>query len=158
MLQMPAGFLGTRADLLVDIGVLSIVAVVPVLIYSWRLARAERWALHKRVQIVTFVALAIVVGLFEWDIRQSGGIFAMTAASQYAGTLTLDFWIWIHTIFAMAASLLWLILVIVSVVKFPNPPLPAAFRSHRYWGRLGMSLMLGAGLTAIPMYIYGFFY
>jgi hypothetical protein len=155
---MPAGFLGTRADFLVDIGVLSIVAVVPILIYSWRLARQQRWILHKRVQIVTFVVLALVVALFEWDISQAGGIFAMTAASRYAGTATLNFWIWTHTAFAISSSLIWLGLVIVSLVKFPAPPVPEAFRSHRHWGRLGMILMLGSGLTAIPMYIYGFVY
>jgi uncharacterized membrane protein YozB (DUF420 family) len=155
---MPAGILGTRADLLVDVGVLSIVAVVPILLYSWRLARHKRWSLHKRVQVVTFVVLALVVGLFEWDIRQAGGIFVMTAASRYAGTATLDFWIWCHTGFAISSSLLWLGLVIVSLIKFPVPPIPVAFRSHRYWGRLGMLLMLGSGLTAIPMYIYGFVY
>ena len=156
--EMPAGFLGTRADLLVDIGMLSIVAVVPVLIYSWRLARQRRWILHKRVQLITFIVLAIVVALFEWDISQSGGIFAMTAASRYAGTFTLNFWIWSHTLLAISSSLVWLLLVVVSVVKFPTPPVPEAFRSHRYWGRLGMILMLGSGLTAIPMYVYGFYY
>ncbi len=155
---MPAGFLGTRADLLVDTGVLSIVAVVPVLIYSWRLARQQRWSLHKRVQIVTFVVLALVVALFEWDIRQSGGIFAMTAASRYAGTVTLEFWIWSHTALAISSSLVWLGLVLVSLLRFPTPPVPKAFPSHRYWGRCGMTLMLGSGLTAIPMYVYGFMY
>ena len=158
MIQMPAGFLGTRADLLVDASVVSIVAIVPILIYSWRLARQQRWPLHKRVQIITFVVLAIVVGLFEWDIKQSGGIFAMTAASQYAGTLTLNFWIWSHTLFAIGASVVWLGLVAASLLKFPNPPVPEAFRSHRYWGRAGMLLMLSAGVTAVPMYIYGFVY
>lgn len=158
MIQMPAGFLGTRADLLVDASVVSIVAIVPILIYSWRLARQQRWALHKRVQIITFVVLAAVVGLFEWDISQSGGIFAMTAASTYAGTFTLNFWIWTHTVFAIGASIVWLGLVIVSLVKFPSPPIPEAFRTHRYWGRSGMILMLGAGVTAVPMYIYGFVY
>ncbi len=33
------GFLGTRADLLMDIVVVALIAVVPIVLYNWRLAR-----------------------------------------------------------------------------------------------------------------------
>ncbi len=38
----PPGFLGTRADMLMDIVVLSFIVILPVLIRSWHLARHKR--------------------------------------------------------------------------------------------------------------------
>jgi hypothetical protein len=150
-------FLGQRGDALIDIGMLSIVAVVPVLVWSWALARQKRWVIHKKVQITTAIVLGVVVLLFEIDLTKSGGVFAITATSPYAGTSLLNGWIYIHTTFAISATVIWVLLVIASLIRFPNPPVPAAFPAHRYFGRLGMVAMLGAGLTAIPMYYYGFY-
>jgi hypothetical protein len=50
------------------------------------------------------------------------------------------------------------LLVGASLIKFPSPPEPKYFTTHRYFGRLAMILMLGSGATAIPMYIYGFIF
>lgn len=155
-LMFGESFLGQRGDALIDIGMLSIVAVVPVLIWSWILARDRSWVMHKRVQLTTAIVLGIVVLLFEMDLSQKGGVFAITATSPYAGSGVLNFWIWTHTAFAISSTIVWLLLVIASLIKFPSPPLPAAFPTHRYFGRLGMMLMLGSGVTAIPMYYYGF--
>lgn len=150
-------FLGQRGDALIDIGMLSIVAVVPILLWSWSQARRKAWVIHKQAQLATAIVLGIVVMLFEIDLNQQGGVFAVTATSPYAGTALLDGWIWVHTGFAISSTVVWLLLVVASLVKFPNPPVPAAFPAHRYFGRLGMVLMLGSGVTAIPMYYYGFY-
>lgn len=149
-------FLGRRGDALIDIGILSIVIVAPALLWSWGLARRGALVLHKRTQLTLGIVLGVVVLLFELDLRSRGGIFAVVEGSAYAGTALLNFWIWIHTIFAIAATLIWLTLIIASLVKFPSPPVPAAFPTHKYFGRAGMVTMLGAGITAIPMYYYGF--
>lgn len=150
-------FLGQRGDALIDIGTLSIVVVAPILIWSWALARNRSWTQHKRVQLVTATVLGIVVLLFEIDLSRIGGVFAVTSTSPYAGTALLNFWIWFHTAFAISSTIVWLLLIVASLIKFPSPPVPAAFPTHRYFGRLGMILMLGSGLTAIPMYYYGFY-
>lgn len=149
-------FLGARGDALIDIGMLSIVLVAPALVWSWARARGGQWQLHKRVQLTLALVLGVVVLLFEMDINSKGGLFAVTKGSAYEGTATLAFWVWIHFAFAISATVIWLFLVIASLVKFPSPPLPAAFPTHKYFGRAGMIAMLGAGVTAIPMYIYGF--
>jgi uncharacterized membrane protein YozB (DUF420 family) len=154
--MFPTGFLGTRADLFIDIGTVSLVVVVPLLIWSWRLARTKQWTLHKRVQLTMGAVLGIVVIIFEWDLSAQGGIMKLAEASSYAGTFTLKFWLYFHTLFAIASSVVWLLLISLSLLKFPKPPDPRAFRTHRYWGRLGMICMLVAGLTSVPMYIYVF--
>ncbi|MBL8201237.1 MAG: DUF420 domain-containing protein [Chromatiales bacterium] len=149
-------FLGARGDALIDVGILSIVAVVPILLWSWGLARKKQWTLHKRVQLATAALLGIVVLLFEIDLSRMGGIFAVTAGSSYAGTGTLNAWIWTHTAFAISSTIAWVLLVAASLIRFPSPPEPKYFASHRYFGRLAMILMLGSGATAVPMYVYGF--
>ena len=112
-------FLGARGDALIDIGILSIVAVVPILLWSWGLARKKQWTLHKRVQLATAALLGIVVLLFEIDLNQMGGIFAVTAESSYAGTATLNFWIWIHTAFAISSTIVWVLLL--SLIHISGP-------------------------------------
>lgn len=149
-------FLGQRGDGLIDIGIVSIVVVAPLLIWSWTLARRAALRLHKRTQLTLGAVLGVVVLLFELDLRSRGGIFAVVEGSAFAGTAVLNFWIWAHTIFAIGATLIWAALIVVSLLKFPPTPDPAAFPTHRYFGRAGMIAMLGAGITAIPMYYYGF--
>jgi uncharacterized membrane protein YozB (DUF420 family) len=140
-----------------DIVILALVAVVPIVFYNWRLARTGRYPLHKTMQISLAVLLGAVVGLFEFNLRLQGGIFEATAASSYAGTGTLNFWIYFHTFFAITTIFIWIGLIVVSLRRFPNPPVPGAFSGkHRFWGRIGMIWMLVTGVTSIPVYIYGF--
>ncbi|MDW8260873.1 MAG: DUF420 domain-containing protein [Gammaproteobacteria bacterium] len=135
----------------------SFVIIVPILAFSWLQARRGAYRLHKRVQITLLIVLGSAVGLFEYHLRTLGGIFAATAASAYAGTTTLNFWIWFHTVCAIATTVLWLTLALVSLRRFPKPPAPNDFsRRHRPWGRAGMILMALTGLTSIPVYLYGF--
>jgi hypothetical protein len=156
-MKMPPGFLGTRADILLDLVMLSLVIVVPVLIVSWVKVRAGHYTLHKGIQLTLLSVLAVAVGAFELNMRNLGGIFAATAASSYAGSFTLNFWIWFHTLLAITTSIVWIALALVSVRRFPRPPLPTEFSStHRFWGRLGMVVMALTGLTSIPLYVYGF--
>jgi hypothetical protein len=154
---MPNGFLGTRADLLLDLVIASLVLVVPVLAYSWAQVRRGEYARHKLLQLSLFGVLAIAVLAFEIHLRQIGGIFAATAASSYAGTATLNGWIYVHTVFAIVMAFVWLLLVVGALVIFPRPPRPVKGSAvHRWMGRVGMLAALGAGLTAIPLYVYGF--
>jgi hypothetical protein len=158
----PPGFLGTRADVLIDIVMVSFAVILPTLIISWRYARNRaglpgQLTLHRNIQITLCVTLTIVVAIFEYDLSTSGGIFALTAGSAYEGTLILDVSVYTHTLLAVATSVVWLGLVVASWFKFPRPPEPNAFSDrHRFWGRLGMVTMMLTGLTAIPLYYFGF--
>jgi hypothetical protein len=97
------------------------------------------------------------VGLFGIDLKLSGGIFELTRQSSYAGTSLLNSLIYGHMLVAIGSAVVWVPLVIVSLRKFPNPPVTNAFGStHRLWGRTGMLLMMASGLSAIPLYYFGF--
>lgn len=155
--MFPQGFLGTRADLLMDIVIVALAAVVPIVLYNWSLARRGDYKKHKALQVGLALLLAVVVGLFEYNLRLQGGIFEATKASGYAGTATLDFWIYFHTFFAITTIVIWGGLIVLSLRKFPSPPSPGAFSAtHRRWGRLGMIWMLVTGVTSLPVYLYGF--
>lgn len=154
---MPAGFLGTRGDVLMDIVVLSFLVILPVLVISWRAARAAEYRRHRAIQISLALTLAVVVTLFEIDLKLSGGIFTLTRASSYAGTTLLNSLIYGHMLVAIGSALVWVPLVLVSLRKFSNPPVPNAFGpTHRVWGRVGMLLMMASGLSAVPLYYLGF--
>jgi putative membrane protein len=155
--MFPQGFLGTRADLLMDIVIVALVAVVPIVLYNWQLARSGNYPRHKALQIALATLLALVVGLFEYNLRLQGGIFVATAASSYAGTTTLNFWIYLHTFFAITTIVIWVALIAMSLRRFPKPPAPNSFSgTHRLWGRIGMVWMLVTGLTSLPVYVYGY--
>ena len=155
--MLPRGFLGTRGDILMDFVVLSFIVILPVLVVSWRAARAGRYAEHRAIQVTLVVLLAVTVGMFEVDLKLSGGIFALTSDSRYAGTALLGSLIYGHTAVAIGSVLVWLPVVIFSLRRFPNPPASNAFgATHRRWGRVGMLLMMASGASAIPLYYVGF--
>ena len=155
--MLPQGFLGTRGDILMDLVVLSFLVILPVLMISWRAARRGNYAQHRAIQISLVLVLAVAVGLFEVDLKLSGGIFELTRESSYAGTTLLNGLVYGHTLVAIGSTLVWVPLVIVSLRRFSNPPVSNAFGpTHRKWGRLGMLLMMASGLSAVPLYYLGF--
>jgi hypothetical protein len=156
--MFPPGFLGTRADVLIDIVMLSFAIILPLLMFSWHQARNRKnYQLHRNTQVILGVSLAIVVAIFEYDLSVSGGIFALTKGSIYEGTAILNGTIYVHTAFSVLTSFIWVGLIIASLVKFPSPPQPGPFsKSHRFWGRTGMVTMIMSGITAPPLYYFGF--
>jgi hypothetical protein len=155
--MLPAGFLGTRADILMDIVLLSFIVILPALCWSWWQVRSRQYTTHKRTQLTLAAILFVAVALFEADLKLSGGIFELTAESRYAGTTLLNSWIYGHTVVAILTSLIWVVLIILSLKRFPVPAAPGAFsKTHRFWGRAGMITMILTGLSAFPLYYYGF--
>ena len=155
--MLPAGFLGTRGDILMDIVMLSFIVILPLLVISWRYARCGEYVQHRAIQLTLALVLAVAVALFELDLKLSGGIFELTRESAYAGTTMLNSLIYGHTLVAIGSTVVWVPLVIISLRKFSTPPAPNAFSaSHRFWGRTGMLLMILSGSSALPLYYMGF--
>lgn len=155
--MLPQGFLGTRADILMDIVIVSLAAILPIIWFSWTRARRRRWGTHKKTQLALGITLAVVVSLFEADLRLSGGIFELTKQSAFHGTALLNASIWTHMAFSISTALIWLGLTIASVRKFDSPPRPGTFsRTHKLWGRIGMIDMVLTGITGIELYVVGF--
>ncbi len=148
---MPAGFLGTDADLLMDLLVTVVPGVLVVMGWSWVRARARDWTTHRNVQIVLTIVLTVAVTALEVHVATSGGIEALfgTPDPGPAVVAALN----IHLVFAFVAAFTWIGLVVVSLFGFSNPPVPGAFSArHRLVGRIGMVAMVGAAVTAVALY------
>jgi putative membrane protein len=155
--MLPSGFLGTRGDILMDLVILSFIIILPVLFFSWWQVRHAHYQTHKRTQLWLGGTLAVAVILFEIDIRMNGGTFALVAPSPYAEAWWLTAIIYVHLLIAVLTSLIWAGLIVMSLRRFDRPPAPGAFSAtHRLWGRAGMVAMTLTGLTAYPLYFFGF--
>ena len=156
-MNFPAGFLGTRADVLVDIVVVSQAVFIPLTVFSYLKVKALNYRLHRNIQVSMAAFLSVVVTIFEWDIRTSGGILKLAEGGRFSGTQFLKTSFAIHLFFSGVTSLVWLGLIALSVFKFANPPVPNSFSSvHRIFGRIGMLGMLLTAVTGIQIYCIGF--
>jgi hypothetical protein len=149
---------GARCDILMDIVVISMAIILPLLWYSYKKVKVDRnYKLHKNIQLTMFIILFVVVILFEYDMKQNGGIFAMVQGSAYEGTFFLNFMIYFHTFLSVTTSLIWILLVIASLIKFGKNPRPGKFsRTHRLWGKIGMWDMALTCITGLILYVIGF--
>jgi len=157
-MTFPDSFLGARCDALMDIVVLSFIFIIPTILYSYKLVKEKNnYKLHKNIQLYLGITLLIVVVIFEIDMKQQGGIFEMVKGSAYEGTSFLNGSIYFHTILSILTSLIWVILIPLSMFKFSKDPKPNDFSGkHRFWGRIGLVAMILTGLTGVQLYIFGF--
>lgn len=141
-----------------DVVVISMVIILPMLWYSMNKVKHERnYAVHKKIQLIMFIVLFFVVLVFEYDMVQHGGIFEMVKGSSYEGTFFLNFMIYFHTFLSITTSLIWIILIIFSLIRFDKNPRPNSFsKTHRFWGKIGVWDMALTCITGLILYIFGF--
>jgi uncharacterized membrane protein YozB (DUF420 family) len=159
-ITFPPSIFGARCDVLMDIVVVSMIIILPLLWYSFKKVKVERnYKLHKNIQLIMFIILFFVVLLFEYDMKQNGGIFEMVKGSSYEGTFFLNFMIYFHTLLSITTSLIWIILIVASLVKFGNNPHPGKFsKTHKLWGKIGMWDMALTCITGLILYLFGFLF
>jgi hypothetical protein len=156
------GFLGTRASLMVDVVVVAMAVVLPVM--GWSIAQAKfrgRYLLHKRVQLVLAAALLVAVTAFEIDIQYFSKWRERAADSRYfadawnAGAVNWS--LNIHLVFAVSTAVLWVLVVVQALRKFPNPPAPCAYSpTHIFWARLAAIDMVLTTITGWVFYVLAF--
>ena len=148
------GFLGTRASFMLDVVFLAMFVVVPVLGWSiWLVRYRQRYALHKRVQLVLAAVLLIAVTAFEVDMRflskWEERAVRPPATAPSGGVYTA---LYVHLCFAVTTALLWIWVVVAAVRRFPKPPAPAEHsRQHIILARLAAIDML---LTAVTGWVF----
>jgi hypothetical protein len=67
------------------------------MVFGKKLRRDRQYKVYKNIQLSMFIILFFVVLLFEYDMKQHGGIFEMVKGSSYEGTFFLNFMIYFHT-------------------------------------------------------------
>jgi uncharacterized membrane protein YozB (DUF420 family) len=155
--MFPQGFFGTRADLLFDLVITSLFLIVPLLVYSWRMAGKGQYQIHRNIQMALTLVLTAVLVVFEMNLRSKGGIFEMTQGSRFAGTSVLSLSIYGHMLLAFSTATIWLLLVATALRKFPASSKPGRFQNfHRFWGRFALITMIFTGISAVELYVVGF--
>jgi uncharacterized membrane protein YozB (DUF420 family) len=155
------GFLGTRASLMLDVVLVAMLVVVPVMALSiWLVRFRRRFQLHKTIQIATAVVLFVVVAAFELEMRTSGWV-ERAAGSPYwvdgKWNDWIDYSLTVHLLFAIPTPLLWAVVIVQAVRRFPRPPAPNAYSArHVRLARLAAVSMLMTAVTGWLFYWLAF--
>jgi putative membrane protein len=155
------GFLGFDASFMLDVVVVALVLLVPVQIWSIRLARAGRYPLHKTVQLSLAAVLLVAVAAFEVDLQLlHGGWENVVNKDPDSPRLTGDdLWLvrrvlWVHLVFAVSTPVLWAATIVLALKRMPVPPAPCPHSPlHR---KLGWVSVIDLVLTAITGMLFYF--
>jgi putative membrane protein len=152
------GFLGTRASFMLDAVCTGMIVVMLALIWSIRQARVHRnFQLHKRAQLALAVLLAIVITAFEVDIRVNGWQHRAAGSVDGEPSQAVYTALAIHLFFALTTVLLWIVVIVRGLRRFPHPPAPnehSAF--HRRFGWIAAIDMLLTTVTGWVFYVLAF--
>ena len=146
-----------RGSLMLDVVFVALFAVVPLLLASVYLVKfLQRFALHKRLQVVMAAVLLVAVVLFEIDIRINGWEHRAEPSPYFdpanKWTCPAGLALLIHLSFAVPTLLLWIAVVVQALRKFSDPPLPGA---HSRWhARYGMLAAAGMVMTAVTGWVF----
>lgn len=159
---MGDGFLGYKASLMLDVVVCALVLVVPTLVFSLYAVKIRRnYRLHRSLQVALGVVLLIVVGLFEVDMRLSGGIDGILAKrtrplspDERSAFNTL---LYVHLFFAISTVVLWAVTLTLALKHMPAPPGPCDHsRLHKRLGWLSAADITMTSITGLLVYYSGF--
>ena len=155
-MNIPRGFLGSRADLVMDV-VLVVILLNPILMFlSFRKVRELKYKLHRDIQRILLLVSLVGVFLFELDIRLSGGERAFLKESSYVDSSFFRDLLIFHISIAVISYLAWIALVVISSNKF-NFSLPGSFSiNHKFYGKLIFKGMVITALTGATLYILAF--
>jgi uncharacterized membrane protein YozB (DUF420 family) len=160
ILANTAGFLGTRASLMLDVVFLAMFLVLPLLGVSIYFVKRGWYPLHKKMQLVLGVTLLLAVIAFEVDMRFITDWEKLAEPSPY---YQVDAWstVWtalsIHLCFAIPAAFLWGYVIVQALRKFPDPPKPGPHSAaHNRWAWLATGSMVMTAVTGWIFYYLAF--
>lgn len=148
------GFLGTRADIIIDV-VMTVSGFLPALLmFTFYLAAKGKHQLHKNLQLALLLIVTVLVVALEVDVR-SGDLQAAGALSIYHDTTIMRVVFIIHLIFAITTFVGWTWLVIKSSKIHPKSF--AAF-NHKKWGKILFVDVVLTVITGWMIYLMAFAY
>jgi uncharacterized membrane protein YozB (DUF420 family) len=154
--MLPRGFLGTKADVLMDLVVVGIVIAPILMLYAFRLARQKRFFAHRNLHAILIVLLISTIALFEVDIRLSGGSKIFLKNNSLVNNTFLRVFLIFHIIIAVSSFIGWINLEIKSWKSF-SKALPGEFSSkHIRQGKIIFGGVVATAITGVSLYILGF--
>lgn len=154
--MFPPGFFGSRADVLMDVILLSTLLTPFVLLFAFRLAKQRKLKAHRNLQTALLSVLLVAVALFETEIRLAGGSGSLMKGSSFAGTGLLRGVLLAHVLANIVTFITWCVLVVRSWRRFDGA-LPGAFSArHRRTGLFVFGGTVFGAVSAAVMYVLGF--
>lgn len=157
------GFLGYQASFMLDFVVVSLLLVVPILLFSlFSVKVRQRYALHKNLQLLLGVVLLVAVSAFEVDLHLIQGGWEQVIAKQTppvseAQVAQIRTVLRIHLIFAISTPFLWIATIVLALRHFPHPPQPSAHsRLHKILGWLSAIDITLTSVTGLWFYYTAF--
>ena len=160
---MQDGFLGYRTSFMLDFVVVSLVLIVPVLVYSLIAVKVQhRYVLHRKLQLLLGVVLLVAVGLFEVDLQWiQGGWLNVVGKREIALTEEQLAFVRrvlrIHLCFAVSTPLLWATTIGLALRHMPSPPQPSPHsKLHKTLGWLSAIDIVLTSVTGLVFYYFAF--
>lgn len=155
------GFLGTRASLMLDVIVVTMLVILPILGWSiYQVKYRRSYSLHKTIQLSLAASLFTAVVMFELDMRINGWRHRASPSPYYG---TADEWglvqssLAVHLVFAISTVILWAYVIVMALLRFPSPPVPNYHsRRHIFWARLAAIDLVFTALTGWVFYYLAF--
>lgn len=143
---MFSGFIpGSRASFAMDLVTAGMVLVVPTLTTALWMAKRHRYAVHKKIQVALSTILALVIIIFEIEVRFSGWRQNALASAYY------DTWLfpvlYVHLFVAISTTVLWSATMYFAMRRFASPPRPGDHSSLHL--KLARPAAIGMYLTSI---------
>ncbi len=149
------GFLGTRADVFIDLAFVFFVAAPFLMTYALRLAARRRRREHRNLQAGLLLAAVVAVLLLEGSIRFGAGAAAFARSAWY-GTPEMYGVFAAHLAVAAPTFTSWCVLAVLSWRRFSRV-LPGSFSAeHRRWGRFTYAGLWLTCITGVGLYVMGY--
>ena len=153
--MLTTGFLGTRADVFVDIAMVFFAGAPFLMTQALRLAAQRRYRAHRRLQVGVLLLAIVAVLLLEGSIRFGHAVDAFTVSTYY-GTATMAGLFAVHLAVAVPTFVGWTVLALLSWRRFPRV-LPGSFSPrHRFWGWLTFVGLWLTCVTGVGLYVLSF--
>jgi len=148
-----SGFLGTRAPFFMDFVVI-IVALLPLLVaIAISFAKKHNYRLHALVHQSIFAMAVLVVGYFEYGVREGGGYEGFVKGSSVSHDYAFYVLIF-HIIVATIGFGIWMHTVITARKDNNNHTLPGLYSdSHKKAGKRTFIWIVATAITGIWVYI-----
>lgn len=138
------------ATLLMTLVLLVTLAAPAIAWYAIRQARAGRYAVHRRIQTILFIACITSVIVLEGMIRISGGSGSMVQNSAHVETTLFRSILTAHIIGAVLTYMLWIYLALKARSQYTKVLPGSRSAQHR---RLGILVFIGLVYTAVTALI-----
>ncbi|MCX6124621.1 MAG: DUF420 domain-containing protein [Proteobacteria bacterium] len=145
------GFIpGSRGSFMLDVVVVAMIAILPVLGYAIKLAKAGRYPAHRYTMLILAAVLILAVACFEVEMRLKGWEH-LAKASPFFDT-SLMYFLGIHISISVSTTVLLIVTVCLALRAFSRPLAPGIHsKTHR---RLGKLTAVGLTLTSVSGWIF----